>query len=576
MPERENLPDLLRERLATRRRRFKFVLGSLGATVVASIVVFFLLAANLGGATGSRLILAVAGPGGDVVLVDQSLPLAAGGDKPGTFRLFDVTGQGLTPGPSFGGVVRSLTLAGRGNLFCTSGGRLLRFERKDGAWVLAESVSLGLNDPEADPVTVFHDGTLWLFWKRGLEVMLRPALQPDAEPHTVFKAASTLGGLGARSAAGAVWISALESRSGQLTLLAVRPSLDADGKTTVEVLRKGAAPQAATRSSLAVFGTDARAAVPVLALVRKDDTSRAWVLKAWVASSNPEGEWLDVVAPPRASVPSSLDGGGFLTLLGQGGDLRAWYSDGGAVKHSRARFDSPGQVQWGEPEVLELDKRGGMDGLVWGAVLFCLGLVMTSQFVWLILNRERPQDRAISTLLHGGQGGKPLPKPEEKLVFASAPARALALLIDLALTSPAVILLQGVYRYRWEDAYGFIVLLNWGGMDHGILASVTASLVTLTMLVIYSMFCELMWGRTLGKALFRLRVVDLEGETPAPWRIVVRNVLKIAEMIHWTVLIIPMALMLFSGKQQRLGDLAGGTLVVVDVVPEESPDDIDV
>jgi uncharacterized RDD family membrane protein YckC len=73
-----------------------------------------------------------------------------------------------------------------------------------------------------------------------------------------------------------------------------------------------------------------------------------------------------------------------------------------------------------------------------------------------------------------------------------------------------------------------------------------------------------------------LRVVDLEGEPPSPWRLVVRNVLKIAELIHWTVVMIPLGMMMFSGKQQRLGDYLGGTVVVVDVVPEESPDDIDV
>jgi len=34
--------------------------------------------------------------------------------------------------------------------------------------------------------------------------------------------------------------------------------------------------------------------------------------------------------------------------------------------------------------------------------------------------------------------------------------------------------------------------------------------------------------------------------------------------------------MMMTGKQQRLGDLAAGTFVIVDVVPDEAPDDIDI
>ena len=90
------------------------------------------------------------------------------------------------------------------------------------------------------------------------------------------------------------------------------------------------------------------------------------------------------------------------------------------------------------------------------------------------------------------------------------------------------------------------------------------------------MVCEMMWGRTFGKALFRLRVVDAEGEQPAAWRIVVRNLFKVVELIHWVVLLIPMGLMMMSGKQQRLGDLLAGTYVIVDVIPDEAPDDIDI
>lgn len=575
-PAKENFPELLRDRLARRRRRFKFVMGSMGATVVATIVVFFLMAANVGGTAGSRVLLAVPGPGDTTWLIDQSLPVAGqAAESQGKFRLLDETPDGLKTGPGFGGVVLSATGNGKDSLYASSGGRVLRFAREGEGWKLAESSSLALNDPEAGPVIAWLDDTLWVVWIRGAEVMVRPALKPEAEPHAAFKAPSPIARLGARNAAGAIWVSAMENRTGQLTLLALKPSLS-DNKTAVEVLRKGTLPQAAGRSSLAVLGSDSRTAVPVLAFTRKDDTTRTWLLQAWVAGSKPEGEWVDVTPPPRAGAASSLELTSFVTLMARGGELVAWFSEAGAVKRTKTPWMGPEAVAWSDPTKLELDRQVGLDALVWGVILFCLALLATSQSVWLVLNRERPQDRAITTLLERTGGQKPAPKPEQKLVFASGPARAAALLIDLAMTSPAVILLQGVYQYKWEDAYGFIVLVNWGAVDSTIMSAAAASLVTLSILVMYSLFCELMWGRTLGKALFRLRVVDMEGETPSPWRIVVRNLLKIVEMIHWTVLIIPLGLMLFTGKQQRLGDLAGGTLVVVDVIPEESPDDIDI
>jgi len=577
MPENENFPELLRERLVRRRRRFKIVMGSLGVSVCSAIVVFFLMAGTVGGTAGSRILYALPGPGDSTWLIDQSQPVPGqtSGNKD-SFRLLEHSAATLREGPSFGGTILSVVGDGKDTMYATSGGRLLRFKLVDAQWKLEDSRNLGLNDSGAGAVVATYKDSLWLFWIRGAEIMARPALKPEAEPLAVFKAASPISRIGAKSAAGAVWLSALESRTGQLLLIAAKPEEAADGKVTVEIVRKGVVPMTASRSSFAVFGDDARNAVPVIALTRKEDTTRTWLMQAWVAGSSPEGEWKDVPPPPRAGAASTLELTSFVTLVARGNELTAWYSDAGTVKRTQSTWTGPEGLNWGEPTVVELDAASGVNALVWGAILFGLALVMTSQFVWLILNRERPQDRAITSLIAAAGGKKPAPKPEQKLVFASGPARGLALLIDLAMTSPLVILLQRVYEYRWEDAYGFIVLVNWGAVDSTILQAIAASLVTLSLLVMYSLFCELTWGRTLGKALLRLRVVDMQGETPSPWRIVVRNLLKIPEMIHWTVLIIPLGLMLFSGRQQRLGDLAGGTLVVVDVVPEESPDDIDI
>jgi uncharacterized RDD family membrane protein YckC len=99
--------------------------------------------------------------------------------------------------------------------------------------------------------------------------------------------------------------------------------------------------------------------------------------------------------------------------------------------------------------------------------------------------------------------------------------------------------------------------------------------VTLLVLVIYSAIGELFWGKTFGKALLRIRVVDRKGEHPAAWRVIVRNLLKVFELIHFLILLIPMVLMMVTGKQQRLGDLAASTFVIIDAVADEATDDLD-
>jgi uncharacterized RDD family membrane protein YckC len=69
---------------------------------------------------------------------------------------------------------------------------------------------------------------------------------------------------------------------------------------------------------------------------------------------------------------------------------------------------------------------------------------------------------------------------------------------------------------------------------------------------------ELLLGRTAGKLLCGLRVVALDGERPGPGALVIRNLLRVID-----VLIVPLALVLYSPLRQRAGDAAAGTLVVL-------------
>ena len=76
---------------------------------------------------------------------------------------------------------------------------------------------------------------------------------------------------------------------------------------------------------------------------------------------------------------------------------------------------------------------------------------------------------------------------------------------------------------------------------------------------VYFTVMELLWCRTAGKMLCGLRVVDLAGGQPAWWRIVDRNLIRPFEFI----MPIGLLVILWTPRSQRIGDLVGGTRVVM-------------
>ena len=79
----------------------------------------------------------------------------------------------------------------------------------------------------------------------------------------------------------------------------------------------------------------------------------------------------------------------------------------------------------------------------------------------------------------------------------------------------------------------------------------------------YGIYCEWLWnGQTLGKRLFRLRVVDAEGLPLQFSQIFMRNLLRFVDALPAFYLVGGVCAT-FSLKVQRLGDLAAGTLVMI-------------
>ena len=89
----------------------------------------------------------------------------------------------------------------------------------------------------------------------------------------------------------------------------------------------------------------------------------------------------------------------------------------------------------------------------------------------------------------------------------------------------------------------------------------------------YPIFFEWYWrGQTPGKRALRLRVVDAEGLRLQPSQVILRNLLRVVDALPILYAVGGIA-MLTTRQQQRLGDLAAGTVVVR--IPKVQEPDID-
>ncbi len=155
----------------------------------------------------------------------------------------------------------------------------------------------------------------------------------------------------------------------------------------------------------------------------------------------------------------------------------------------------------------------------------------------------------------------PVPLPEdlvvatpERVAFsyqtAGLGSRFVAQLVDLAVLTGLLVALGLV-------AWGAGVLIG------NPLVPVVAFLVA-GFLVFWGYFIasELAWsGQTLGKRLMRLRVVGTHGEPITAGQAIIRNLVRIVDFLPSYYGIGAVA-MFVTSRNQRLGDLAAGTLVV--------------
>ncbi len=126
--------------------------------------------------------------------------------------------------------------------------------------------------------------------------------------------------------------------------------------------------------------------------------------------------------------------------------------------------------------------------------------------------------------------------------------RVLARLIDMAILFIYMITLFELEPWRWiasgnNDVVNLIVIMT---------------LVAPAMF--YSLLCEyFMDGQTLGKRFMRIRVVMVDGAAPTLGAILLRWVFLVVDMYFYCLGVI---VIICTRRNQRLGDLAAGTMVI--------------
>ena len=148
--------------------------------------------------------------------------------------------------------------------------------------------------------------------------------------------------------------------------------------------------------------------------------------------------------------------------------------------------------------------------------------------------------------------------------LAGIGSRFIALLVDTIIWAAGLVLLALIFwifspaveafsqiSYQWQVAIWFFVLflLNWG---------------------YFTLFEAFANGRTPGKRVAKIRVIQRSGRPIGFFESLARNLVRYVDQIPFFYAV-GVVTMFITRQHQRLGDLAAGTLVVRDRDPETTP-----
>jgi len=151
-----------------------------------------------------------------------------------------------------------------------------------------------------------------------------------------------------------------------------------------------------------------------------------------------------------------------------------------------------------------------------------------------------------------------------QIPIASPFSRCLALAVDFAVVLALSILIAQVLAI-FETALSGVPVLGDIASDFGSGAMILLQFLVFTF---YGMITEWLWsGQTVGKRMFRLRVIDERGLSLGFKQVVIRNLFRMIDILPSTFYLIGSISCLVTSRCQRLGDIAAGTIVTRETKP---------
>jgi uncharacterized RDD family membrane protein YckC len=139
------------------------------------------------------------------------------------------------------------------------------------------------------------------------------------------------------------------------------------------------------------------------------------------------------------------------------------------------------------------------------------------------------------------------------VVLAGLGSRFTAFLLDFVLQVTFFLLVDLVLK----------ALLGNGGETSDLIGAGAVSLIAVLDFIGYFVICEMLWsGRSVGKRAAGLRVVRVGGAPVGFWSSLLRNVIRLIDMMPVPFYLVGSVLILSTSKNQRLGDLLGNTVVI--------------
>ena len=155
-----------------------------------------------------------------------------------------------------------------------------------------------------------------------------------------------------------------------------------------------------------------------------------------------------------------------------------------------------------------------------------------------------------------------------EIPLASPFSRCLALAIDVAIVLALTILISQVIAILSIAASG-IPVIGSVLQDFGTGATI---FLQFGVAICYGMATEWLWsGRTVGKRLLSLRVIDERGLSLGLKQVVIRNLFRLLDMLPSTFYLFGGISCLVTKRCQRIGDIAAGTLVIREVQVSTPP-----